>query len=387
MLLLSVPFVLLVLLLFAAYLYIKISLTYWKRKKVPHIEPTFPFGNFKNTFLQRTTLGDEVKNIYESTTEPVIGIYSSFKPMLLIRDPKIIQDILVKDFTTFHHRGLNVDANIDQLSSNLVCQNGEKWKYMRSKLSATLTIGKIRAMFDSVYDCGSTLEKCFSEYADCDKTIEIQDVFSRFAIDVILSIGFGIDSASLKNLNDKFLIYGRKLFDPTLVNVFRINMHFMLPKLANLFRIRLTDKNAENFMIDVVRQNLEYRETSNFVRKDFFQMLIQLKNTGKIQNDNDDWKTEKKLDTLTIPEITAQSYLFFVAGYETSATTMSYCMYEFARNPDVQQKAYEEIIEVIAKCNGDTGYDFVKDLKYLDNCMDGKDYILSSTINLTSNEF
>jgi len=48
--------------------------------------------------------------------------------------------------------------------------------------------------------------------------------------------------------------------------------------------------------------------------------------------------------TLSEDEILAQAIIFFLAGYETTATTLSYCSYELALNPDVQQKLYEEII-------------------------------------------
>ena len=50
---------------------------------------------------------------------------------------------------------------------------------------------------------------------------------------------------------------------------------------------------------------------------------------------------------LTENEILAQAWIFFVAGYETTATTLSFCSYELALNPQCQEKLYEEVNSAI----------------------------------------
>lgn len=89
---------LLVTLVVAAYFYVKNSFSYWKRKGIPYKAPSFPFGNFSKSSLQKTSIGEELANIYNESSEPVVGLYTFLKPALLIRDPKIIKEILVKDF-------------------------------------------------------------------------------------------------------------------------------------------------------------------------------------------------------------------------------------------------------------------------------------------------
>jgi cytochrome P450 len=41
-------------------------------------------------------------------------------------------------------------------------------------------------------------------------------------------------------------------------------------------------------------------------------------------------------------EMISQCILFFFAGYETTATTLSFAAYNIACHPEVQQKLYEE---------------------------------------------
>ena len=49
---------------------------------------------------------------------------------------------------------------------------------------------------------------------------------------------------------------------------------------------------------------------------------------------------------LTRDEIIAQSMLFFPAGYDTTATTISFLLYNLALHPEIQEKVHEEVVKV-----------------------------------------
>lgn len=67
------------------------------------------------------------------------------------------------------------------------------------------------------------------------------------------------------------------------------------PKLLKLLNMKSVDDDVENFMINVVKDTLTYRENNNVHRKDLMQLMIQLRNTGKVQNDGD-WDTKITAD-------------------------------------------------------------------------------------------
>lgn len=54
------------------------------------------------------------------------------------------------------------------------------------------------------------------------------------------------------------------------------------------------------------------------------------------------------LRRLTKNEVIAQCILFFIAGYETTASTLSYLLIELANNPSVQDRLAEEIDTTLA---------------------------------------
>ncbi|CAG2122245.1 unnamed protein product, partial [Medioppia subpectinata] len=68
--------------------------------------------------------------------------------------------------------------------------------------------------------------------------------------------------------------------------------------------------------------------------------------------------------TLTNDELIGQCVLFFLAGYETSATTMSLCLNQIANHPEVQQKLYLESKKYFDEFKG-VDYDELNSLKYL----------------------
>lgn len=97
------------------YFYVKHLYSYWTRHGVPQLQPTFPFGNLGESIKQQLNAVDQLDKLYHSTSEPFIGVYSFLRPMLLARDPELIRNILIKDFSHFTDRGLYVDDDFSCL--------------------------------------------------------------------------------------------------------------------------------------------------------------------------------------------------------------------------------------------------------------------------------
>lgn len=71
-------------------------------------------------------------------------------------------------------------------------------------------------------------------------------------------------------------------------------------------------------------------------------------------------------------QIAAQCFVFFLAGYETSSTTMTFCIYELVRNPELQEKVRHEINSVLAKHEGNLTYEAILDMHYMEKVINGK---------------
>jgi cytochrome P450 family 6 len=70
--------------------------------------------------------------------------------------------------------------------------------------------------------------------------------------------------------------------------------------------------------------------------------------------------------------IAAQVFVFFITGFETASTTMTFCLYELALNPDIQERVRNEIDTVLNRYGGNITYESVFEVEYLEKVVDGK---------------
>ncbi|GFS49408.1 cytochrome P450 3A8 [Nephila pilipes] len=70
---------------------------------------------------------------------------------------------------------------------------------------------------------------------------------------------------------------------------------------------------------------------------------------------------------LSLDELVGQCVIFFLAGYDTTASTLSFASYLLALNPGIQNTLYEELREVLQRHKGELTYEALQDMKYLDN--------------------
>ncbi|XP_011705812.1 PREDICTED: probable cytochrome P450 6d4, partial [Wasmannia auropunctata] len=139
-----------------------------------------------------------------------------------------------------------------------------------------------------------------------------------------------------------------------------------MPQIMDMFSIPITDPNVTSFYVNMFRQNVEYRQTQNVIRHDFMNLLIQLMERGYVDPEDEKEATNisSTVSKLTMTEAAAQSFIFFIAGFETSSTTATFALYELAQHQDIQDKVSKEIDEILAKHDGLT-YDAVNEMTYL----------------------
>lgn len=346
---------------------------YWNRLGIPTVPPTIPLGNMQQIFFQTKSIGEVLRDLYDfgkSKGYRHIGFYSLAKPVYMPIDVEIIKHILQKDFAHFIDRSSYVNERDDPLSAHLFALGSEKWRVLRQKLTPTFTSGQLKYMFKTLVDCGKTLEELLEQQ---NGTLDIKDVMSRYTTDIIASCAFGIESNTMKDPDTDFRKYGKLFFEQSFFNGFKQFIFITLPSsLLNFLRIKAIRSDVSNFFFNVVNEVVNYRETNNVQRKDFMQLLLQLKNSGKVNEDGQTNGKKQDGSRLTMNEIAAQAFVFYLAGFETSSTTMTFALFEIAQNQHLQDKLREEISTVLAKHNGEVTYEAVMEMQYLQNVIDGK---------------
>ncbi|XP_076241058.1 uncharacterized protein LOC143183426 [Calliopsis andreniformis] len=342
---------------FALYYYFTSTFDFWKSRGVPGPEPIVALGNAKDSLLKKLHTGVILKNIYnEYKNEPVIGIFMSRKPVLVVRDLDLVKDVLIKDFSVFDDRGNNIPQKMEPLSLNIFNFEPERWRPLRMKLSPVFTSGKLKEMFPLIVECANQLEKYLEQVVEKNEPREVREIAAKYTIDVIGSCAFGINMNALSNEESEFRRMGREAFSTHPLRLLKLTIRELAPGLFNLLGYVLPRTKITKFFTRVISETINYREQNNIVRPDFVNILMELK------------KHPDKLPNLELTDsiLAAQAFLFFAAGFETSSTTIGHALYEMALNPDMQDKLRQEIKESFVKTNGEFKYEDVKQMRYLD---------------------
>ncbi|XP_052903096.1 probable cytochrome P450 9f2 [Anopheles moucheti] len=383
----------LVAILATVYYYITKNNKYFHDKPIPSLATEPLFGSTRRLMTKKTSFHDFIIEIYNKyPLVKVFGMLDTMQRVFVVRDPELIKRIGVKDFDYFvnHRPVFGNDENPHNktlFSKTLVALNDQKWRDMRATLSPAFTGSKMRQMFDLIVECSTNMVKyCKAEiHKNGGRPLEyeMKDVFTRFANDVIATCAFGIKVDSLKNTENDFYVNGKKLlaFNRPIAMIKMIGLRFA-PKLMSWLNLDLFDRENRDYFTEIIRDTLKTREAHGIVRPDMVNLLMQArKGALKQQREAEDRtevkgfatveeadmeQTSKSLQ-MTELEMVAQCLIFFLAGFDTVSTCLTFLAYELTLNKDVQDKLYEEIRATSKSLEGKSlTYDALQGMQYMD---------------------
>lgn len=160
-------------------MWIKYVYSHWERSKFASIKPSIPFGNLTDCCLGRTAMGINIYDLYKKSSEPIVGIYSVFRPMLLARDATLVKNMLTTDFGSFHDRGVYHNT-ADPVADHMFMMPGQEWKLLRNKLTPTFTSGKLKGMLPAIVQKAEALDRKLKASANNSETIELKELCIRY---------------------------------------------------------------------------------------------------------------------------------------------------------------------------------------------------------------
>jgi cytochrome P450 len=185
--------------------------------------------------------------------------------------------------------------------------------------------------------CDKTM-KHLETLAEQNQVVEIKSVFQGYALDTICKCAFGIDTNAHQNQDDNQLIKaGRGVFQGLICHnwgetIFTMLFSFFpgLEKCINMF------PESWDKLFDITENIISEREaTSSNVHRhgDFIDRIMEVRNDPNAEVSKD--------------LVTAQGIAFFAAGFETTSNCLSTLCYNLVQNPEIQDRIFEEIREVL----------------------------------------
>ncbi|KAI8515236.1 Cytochrome P450 3A4 [Branchiostoma belcheri] len=330
---------------------------------IPGPKPAPLVGNY---FSYGQGVGKFDQECYKKFNK-VWGIFEGRQPILLVGDLELVKDITVKEANTFTNRRI-FEGQGELLGNGLTILKDADWKRVRSAISPTFSSGKLKQMALVVEKCADNFVANLDENAKNDVQFNLKDLAGAYTMDVISGTAFGVDVDSLHNPDHPFVANAKKLFEFNLFNPVVVIL-FLFPKMAKVmgkFGFSLFPKSVITFFSSAVDNVIDMRNTKEDEAKrvDFLQLML------KAHNKELDGEVPKDMvkQGVSKTEIKGNAVLFWVAGYETTANTISLTAYNLAVHPELQDKVIEEVDTVIQK-RGKLDYEAVNEMHYLDMCV------------------
>ncbi|CAG9858086.1 unnamed protein product [Phyllotreta striolata] len=282
--------------------------------------------------------------------EKFLGLYVFDEPFFVVKDPEIAKNITIRDFQHFTDRQVSGPSH-DVLQQNfLFFQKSDVWKSARTKVTPAFTAGKMKAMYHLIDASGRDLSRWLETNAG---PVEAKELAAKYSTNVIAKCAFGIDPECFVRAKPMFREMGRRFFDFSWRNGFCQTLYFLKPRWVDRLKIDFVDGTSLKYFAGVFLDTLNSR-VDDVKHNDFIDLLKELR---KKEPFNDDQK------------LAGVAIQIFMAGFEPTASTIAFTMYEFSLNKEVQDKAREEVLGVLEKYNGEITYEAAKDCTYLDMCM------------------
>lgn len=72
---------------------------------------------------------------------------------------------------------------------------------------------------------------------------------------------------------------------------------------------------------------------------------------------------------MTVEQIAAQVFIFYIAGTETTSATTCFTLHELTQNPSLMKRAQADVDSTLSKHNHKITYECVNDMKFIDLCV------------------
>ncbi|KAI8093091.1 cytochrome P-450 cyp509A1 [Halteromyces radiatus] len=311
-------------------------------RHIPHIKF---IDTVKSFAINKLSTSDNFKQINSSIVRDSNGIYVSWDRegwMVTVANPEAVKQVFMKSDI---FPKLDVDNFPGSLgsrfisSSNILQVNGQEWKKHRKLANPAFH----RSM--PVKFFGEKSQELFNylnkENPGDSFIVDVGNIMERVTLDVIGMAGFGFNFSSLLDKNSEW----KQIYDDVNRNVMD-PMYALFPFLEQKFlwlfpKRQQAHKTLDKFLgmlngiVEHKRQVLKNNIDNNVeeAEKDLLTLMIESELRGE--------------GVLTNEELMADLGVFFVAGHDTTSFALSAVIYYLAKYPDIQEKARQEINNVL----------------------------------------
>lgn len=184
---------------------------------------------------------------------------------------------------------------------------------------------------------------------------------------------FGMKLNALSNPDAEFRKEGKKHFVNSYKRYFSLLSLFFMQWIAHRIGINFFDPEMTAFFKRAIIETMNERIKSKTKRNDLVDYLIELREMNRsTEYEHLDCKNifiisknvsvKSYFSGLDDDALVGHTIVFFLGGFETSASMMYFTLYEISKQPSLQRRLRDEILDGLKKTDGQITYELVSDI-------------------------
>ncbi|KAL8558302.1 hypothetical protein ACOMHN_059549 [Nucella lapillus] len=339
--------------------------------------PSLLMGNMN--YITTRGFGAAFKD-WQQEFGPIYGIYRAKRASIVIHDPKMLREVMVKQFDAFPNRIKLRVTDREPLCHMLQFLEGDHWRHVRRVLSPGFSSGKLKLMLPIIQRSCRHLADHVRQLAENGQHVDIKDLSNAFSMEVTAGAGFGLEVRCVGNPGEPFSQAACRILYPA---KWKFTLLFLFPWLFDVLSsvgLSLFPARDTAYLTDVIRAALRQRRQDTEQKyKDYLQCLVEAER-GEGRGMESEGGDDREVDTpslntapcwtrkgLSVEEVEANSRNFLLAGYENTATALAFLLYNLAGHPSCLTTLQAEVDSVLGQAEVD--YRAVTDMPYLDMCL------------------
>ncbi len=262
--------------------------------------------------------------------------------------PDLIHRVLVSEVKKFPKNSLLHEILEPLLGESIFTTNGKIWKKQRELLNPSFEMVRVQHVFGLMQDAAKDMIKRLEKLASNKQYNDLDVEMTFTTADIIFRT---IMSSKLSEDKGKDVLQAFVTFQEVSAKI-GMQKLFLLPKLFRQNEIRKYEKSGKiirDTLAEIIKPRYENKDQKH---KDILSSLLKVidPDTGK---------------PFSFKEILDQIAMLFLAGHETTASSMTWTLYLLALYPEHQEAAYKEVVNI--RSEGDFTLDDIQKMKTVQN--------------------
>ncbi|HDZ4313410.1 TPA: cytochrome P450 [Campylobacter jejuni] len=269
--------------------------------------------------------------------------------LYVINDTKEVKRMMVDEVREFPKSAFLHELLSPLLGESIFTTNGEVWKKQRELLRPSFEMTRINKVFNLMSEAVADMMDRFSKYPN-HAVIEVDEAMTFITADVIFRtiMSSKLDEEKGKKILNAFVTFQEQSVHTAMRRMFRFPK-WLSYVLGDRKRAKAGDV-IRQVLSDIIKPRYDIADNAEF--EDILGSLLLVV----------DADTNKRF---SFEEILDQVAMLFLAGHETTASSLTWTLYLLSLYPKEQEKAYEEITQVLQ--GGAIEISHLRQFKYLTN--------------------